>query len=363
MEENIAETMNGKLNEAIIYATQKHTGQKRKGTNISYIVHPLETMSILANMNADVTLLIAGVLHDVVEDTDATIEQVKEKFGSDVAELVGSHSEDKTKTWKERKEKDISETANGTRNLKMLVMADKVSNLRSLYNAMKETGEQVWTHFHAPVQMQAWYYSKMIDALDDLQYDTDTAEIYWEMVGLFKDIFVTYYYNPHVDTIYQICVTGENYYFTSDNAAWQEFTDELPENSEQINRKIAERMESNWAEAFDAVIADDIKDSEYKLYSSTNRSLSIILQDKKLTFYGEDRGRECELISGRDEYEFAYELDEEQTYKLICTLRMQNAWQHSVEEIFMQEFGFEDGSVRFERYCTVADIDYYFLSL
>lgn len=82
------------LEKAIHFATAKHAGQLRKGTTTPYIVHPLETMNILRSMNADTNLLIAGLLHDTVEDTDTTVEEIAEVFGTDVADLVGGHSED-----------------------------------------------------------------------------------------------------------------------------------------------------------------------------------------------------------------------------------------------------------------------------
>ena len=100
---------NEMLNEAIIYATDKHSGQVRKGTTKPYITHPLETMAILDYMQADNNLLIAGILHDTIEDTDATYEEIEREFGKDVAELVGKHSEDKSKTWDERKQNAIEE--------------------------------------------------------------------------------------------------------------------------------------------------------------------------------------------------------------------------------------------------------------
>ena len=99
------------LEKAIHFATSKHAGQLRKGTKVPYIVHPLETMNILRSMNADTNLLIAGLLHDTVEDTDTSIEEIKEVFGTDVAALVGGHSEDKSKTWVERKTYAIKELA------------------------------------------------------------------------------------------------------------------------------------------------------------------------------------------------------------------------------------------------------------
>ena len=76
------------LDKAIKFAVDKHAGQFRKGTNIPYITHPLETMSILNSMRADTNLLIAGLLHDTLEDTKATKEEITELFNKDIANLV-----------------------------------------------------------------------------------------------------------------------------------------------------------------------------------------------------------------------------------------------------------------------------------
>lgn len=147
------------LEKAIHFATFKHAGQLRKGTTVPYIVHPLETMKILLSMNADTNLLIAGLLHDTVEDTDTSIEEITEIFGADVAALVGGHSEDKSKSWEERKTHAIKVLADASRRMKMLVMADKVSNLRSMAADYRAVGDKLWSRFNAPVEKQAWYYS------------------------------------------------------------------------------------------------------------------------------------------------------------------------------------------------------------
>ena len=72
---------NEMLTNAIAYAVEMHKGGLRKGTNIPYIVHPLEVMHILFEMGADKKLMAAGVLHDTVEDTKATLEDIEERFG------------------------------------------------------------------------------------------------------------------------------------------------------------------------------------------------------------------------------------------------------------------------------------------
>lgn len=77
--------------------------------------------------------------------------------------------------------------------MKMLVMVDKVSNLRSIAADYRALGDELWKRFNAPVEKQAWYYSGVQDPLWDMQLDPDAAPVYWEMVGLYKDVFVKFY--------------------------------------------------------------------------------------------------------------------------------------------------------------------------
>ena len=270
------------------------------------------------------------------------------------------YSEDRTKLWKEQKEKDIIETASASQSLKRQVMEDKLLKLRELYSDVKEIGAQVWERINIPIQMQAWYYSKMIDVLDEMRKDSDTSNDYWEMVELYKDIFCTFYYDSWSETIYQISVSGENYYLDSGNPEWTGLTDELPENIERIDRCLAEQIEDNWADEFYSVISRDIADAEYELYSSRTRSLTIVVHDKKLIFHGEDSGKGCDKICGSDLYEFVYKLDETQTFKLFYALRKQYVLWHPVEKVLVQEFGGEEGSSRFSEYCKAANVKYYF---
>ena len=112
---------NARLNQAILFATERHAGQLRKGTVLPYILHPLETMQILSNMQADINLQIAGLLHDTIEDTDTTAAEIAALFGDDVAALVNHHSEDKSKSWLERKTQALTALQTADDRLKMLV--------------------------------------------------------------------------------------------------------------------------------------------------------------------------------------------------------------------------------------------------
>lgn len=126
----------GTLEQAIQFAIEAHKGAVRKGSSRPYTLHPLETPTILASMDADVHLIAAGVLHDTVEDTSVTTLDLYDRFGVDVAALVGSHTEDKGRIWYMIwymcKLTTVTRLPDAGRREKMLAMADAVANLREM---------------------------------------------------------------------------------------------------------------------------------------------------------------------------------------------------------------------------------------
>lgn len=177
------------LNKAIIFAVEEHAGQVRKGTDLPYIVHPLEVMTILGAMHVDAEVMAAGVLHDTVEDTGATIDDIKANFGDRVAELVQGHTEDKSKSWEERKKEALEELRDAPFDLKCLVMADKLSNMRAIARDYRQIGDKVWERFSRPKDKQAWYYAGGVKALESMQENENTAEFYEEFKGLYEEAF------------------------------------------------------------------------------------------------------------------------------------------------------------------------------
>ena len=239
---------NSLLHEAVHYAVQKHAGQYRKGTVMPYIGHPLETMQILNSMGAGIPLQIAGVLHDTLEDTTADEAELELLFGQDICRMVKMHSEDKSKSWEERKQTAIEELKEADKEFQMLVMADKVSNLRSMLRDYAAESEALWERFNRPKEKQAWYYSKIQDALCDMQNYPDTAPVYWEIVGLYKDIFVKYYLNQNATALYQQNAEGDCYVLHKGKPEWLPCEHNVPGNAAQVARYYAEHLEDNWAE-------------------------------------------------------------------------------------------------------------------
>ena len=151
---------------AIYFATKAHTGQKRKTEqDVDMIFHPFTVGMILQRAVAKTECVIAGILHDVVEDTKYTLEDIKEQFGTQVANIVDEVSENKSLPWKERKIETINKIKTASMDGKLVECADKISNLESLYNLYQEEGEEVWKSFNKPKEEQKWYYTNMFQAV------------------------------------------------------------------------------------------------------------------------------------------------------------------------------------------------------
>lgn len=151
---------------AIYFATKAHTGQKRKTEqDVDMIFHPFTVGMILQRAGAKTECVIAGILHDVVEDTKYTLEDIKEQFGTQIANIVDEVSENKSLPWKERKIEAINKIKTASMDGKLVKCADKISNLESLYNLYQEEGEEVWKSFNKPKEEQKWYYTNMFQAV------------------------------------------------------------------------------------------------------------------------------------------------------------------------------------------------------
>ena len=151
---------------AIYFATRAHNGQKRKtDNNVDMIFHPFTVGMILQRAGANTNCVIAGILHDVVEDTKYTIEDIEKEFGIEIRNIVQEVSENKQLEWKQRKQEAIDVIKNASIEGKLVECADKISNLECLYELYVEQGEKVWNSFNKPKEEQKWYYTNMYDAV------------------------------------------------------------------------------------------------------------------------------------------------------------------------------------------------------
>lgn len=158
-----------KIHNAIIFASIKHQNQKRKGTNLPYIVHPMEVMQILTENGCSENVIVAGILHDTLEDTDTTPQEIEKEFGKDILAIVQTESEDKSKTWKERKQHTIDCLKTDSLETKLVCCADKLSNIRSMYADFQNCGAELWKRFNASKEDIGWYYHSITDNLSGLE--------------------------------------------------------------------------------------------------------------------------------------------------------------------------------------------------
>ena len=159
------------VSEAIAFAVKAHDGMRRKKSNAPYILHPMEAAVIVGTMTDDQNLIAAAALHDVVEDAGISIEEIEEKFGKRVRELVESETEDKradlppSETWRIRKEESLMFLKN-TDDIGVLMvwLGDKLANMRSLYRDFKVEGNDMWQRFNQKdIDQQAWYYRSIVE--------------------------------------------------------------------------------------------------------------------------------------------------------------------------------------------------------
>lgn len=180
------------LDRAIIFAVKAHAGTERRGKGFPYIIHPMEAMAIVATMTTDQELLAAAALHDTVEDTEVTVDDIRAAFGDRIASLVAQESEERPEgvsdeeSWHDRKRATIDRLTKASRDVKILALGDKLSNIRAIARDYAEMGDALWKRFHAKdPKDHEWQYRGLADALRELE---DTSA-YQEFERLINQVF------------------------------------------------------------------------------------------------------------------------------------------------------------------------------
>ena len=175
------------VDKAVRFAVEKHSGSPRKGTNVPYIVHPMEAAAIVAGITDDQELIAAALLHDTLEDTGATYDELVDHFNERIAKLVKAESEDKQEekppemTWKDRKQATINELEKAGYESRLLVLADKLSNIRAMERDLEAKGAELWNRFNQKAPREhARYYNSIAEILaaDPMLKDTQACREY-----------------------------------------------------------------------------------------------------------------------------------------------------------------------------------------
>ena len=174
------------IKKAAEFARIAHEGEYRKGSRIPYIYHPMEVALLVAGMTRDRDVIAAAYLHDVLEDTPVTEGELEQAFGPRVLELVRFETEDKALSWQERKAHTIYHLPDAPIEVRILTLADKLSNMRSTARDYLMIGDQVWQRFHEKRKAShQWYASGILEALSGMKAYPE----YQEMDRLYHMVF------------------------------------------------------------------------------------------------------------------------------------------------------------------------------
>jgi len=184
-----------RINEAIEVAIKAHGTQTRKGSDdVPYVVHPWGVSLLLKEFGCTENELIAGILHDVIEDTELEYNNIRELFGTEVANIVdGCSEEDTSAPWMKRKQSTIKRLnlpkAADTPAINYVVCADKIHNLRSTKIAMRTHGDEVWERFNSKKEDQEWYYKEVYHAIKSHAYTYRLEKLLEKLHTAIEDVF------------------------------------------------------------------------------------------------------------------------------------------------------------------------------
>lgn len=177
---------------AVEFADVAHAGQYRKITRTPYIFHPLQVADILRECGCDKKVIAAAVLHDTVEDTTVSLEEIREKFGDQIAALVEAASEpDKSISWEERKSHTLISLRTAPMDVLLLCCADKLDNIRSIRNDAVRLGERIWSRFNRGKEKQEWYYTNLAALFRERSDGEPGASLFERFSGEVHRVFPT----------------------------------------------------------------------------------------------------------------------------------------------------------------------------
>jgi (p)ppGpp synthase/HD superfamily hydrolase len=153
---------------AFLFAAEKHAGQTRKASTIPYIAHLMGVASLVLEAGGGEDMVIAALLHDVVEDCGGApmLREVQRRFGKRVANIVDGCTDadtDPKPPWRERKENYLRHLKNADADTRLVSVADKLNNVRSILTDYREVGESVWARFNGGREGTLWYYRALRD--------------------------------------------------------------------------------------------------------------------------------------------------------------------------------------------------------
>ena len=175
---------------AIEVAAKAHKNQFRKGTDIPYITHPLAVRIILARAGCTDKVIVAGILHDTLEDTALTFRELTDTFGEKVADIVQGASEpNKTLPWEDRKAHTLQFLKTAPPEVILVTCADKLHNIRTTTVEHNRIGDEVWSRFSRGKKEQEWYYRGLVKSLIAKDNSIANTPLFQEFRTIVEDLF------------------------------------------------------------------------------------------------------------------------------------------------------------------------------
>ena len=158
--------LTGRFEDALVYATQLHASQVRKGTDIPYVSHLLGVASLVIEAGGTEDEAIAALLHDGPEDQGGlgTLKEIRDRFGVPVGKIVAACSdtfEEKKPAWQKRKQAYLDHLLDATPSVRLVSCADKLHNARAILTDYRRHGEELWQRFNAEREDILWYYGEL----------------------------------------------------------------------------------------------------------------------------------------------------------------------------------------------------------
>lgn len=150
---------------ALWFAERAHRGQQRKGGDEPYVLHPIAVATLLAASGASEDLICAAYLHDTVEDAGVDLDDIAQFFGDEVTDLVRAVTEDKLRSWQERKDATIEHLMHAPQHVLALKAADVCANITDVVLDHREIGDDVWLRFRRGAAKQVWYYTSVAECV------------------------------------------------------------------------------------------------------------------------------------------------------------------------------------------------------
>lgn len=181
-----------RFEDALVYAARLHRDQVRKGSKIPYVTHLLAVAAIVGENGGSEDQVIAALLHDAAEDQggEATIQEIGNRFGADVAEMVADCSDTLATPkppWLARKQAYIAHLAEVRSESLLVSLADKVHNAQSIVQDLKTIGFATFDKFTGGAEGALWYYSEILQALEARIQGPLTDRLH-ELVGLMREL-------------------------------------------------------------------------------------------------------------------------------------------------------------------------------